>query len=205
MKLKLFIIIILTLTNLKLLSEQNNLGIYAGIEFKPAFVSDEISFFSGARAGVIFNQNIGLGIGLYSMTFNNYKPNFFDEKIQSQPFLEYNYYGLDLEYFLFPQKDFYTSFHLFAGRGRGNLNISEINIEQSLNYEPQYLNVGYFTVLEPGANFYLKLRDYYRIVFGIGYRIALNADLKFTGTTIEMTNSRLSGFYANFSILFGSF
>ncbi len=205
MNIKFFIIFLLVSVNLTILAGEKNLGVYAGLEFKPAFISDEISIFSGSRAGVIFNETIGVGLSIYSMTFNNYKPNFFDEKLQTQPFLEYNYYGLELEYFFLPKNDLYASFHLFAGRARGNLNISDINIEDSLNYEPQYMNVGYFIVTEPGANLYLKLRDYYRIVLGVGYRIALNADLKFTGTTINLSDNKLSGLYAHVSVLFGSF
>ncbi len=207
MKLRTALIILTTLifSNINLFSEDSKTGIYGGIVFKPSLFSNDITYFSGARVGIILNHQLAVGLSLYSMTFKNYKSSYFDEVIEDNPNLEYNYYGLETEYFFNPENQLYGSFHLFAGRGRANLSIYESNVPDEIDYTPAYTNVGYFTVIEPEFNIYLALRDYYRLSAGVGYRMALNADLQFNEIGISMDNSTLSGPYIHFSIIFGRF
>ncbi len=204
-KLTKLITILIMLFTLNLFSAESPIGVYGGLVFKPSLFSNGITYFSGSRLGIVINNKLALGLSVYSMTFNNYKPDYYDEVIKDNPYLEYNYYGAESEYFFSPKNSFYGSFHLFVGRGRANLNISEVNIPEGTEYTPQYTNVGYFTVVEPGINLYLSLRDYYRLSAGIGYRIAINSDLHFNTTSIIMDNESLSGPYIQFSVLFGSF
>jgi hypothetical protein len=170
-------------------------GGYGALVIKFSQVSDQFAVLVGARGGWILNHTFSIGLAGYGLV--NEIP------VRSQawafnPYLNFGYGGLDLEYILNSNAMVHSSVHLLIGGGAVGRRSANW-VDYAYGYSGNEWDYHPFFVLEPGANLDLNMTSWFRMSFGAAYRIAgpVKSDLA--------SKSDLSGASGMLTFRFGSF
>lgn len=201
-----FIIFILSGVNLY------SFGVNFGIVMQPTYPDDKFSIISGVKLGGNINKNIFVGGALYGITLFKNSVDASDVKTSLKPTLELNYFGLEAEYYFFPESTFHVSAGCFAGWADVYFNVPITPEDNNEVYIPHYKSSVTSIIIKPSVNINLNIKSYYKISAGISYRFL--PDYKFqTNSLLHDSNSQpfyfdssnLNGFSLNLVFRFGSF
>ncbi len=206
------IAIILIFVSSIYISNAKDFGINIGVSIQPTFIDNDFALISGGKLGINYKNNYYLGLAISSNTLFKHKINAYDIYIKSIPIFEINHYGLDLEYYFFPEDAIHLSLGVFAGNS--NIYFSIVNDEADYKYDyfPNYLNGKNTLILQPSANINLNFKDFYRIVIGISYKFYPNFEYeipelinKDNEAIYKISSNDINGFSLNLIVRFGSF
>jgi hypothetical protein len=189
-----------------------NIGINFGTFIQPTNFNNKFALISGGKLGINYSKNYYIGIALSSNTLFKHSVNGYDSKATMNPTFEINFYGLDLEYFIYPDDPINFSFGAIAGRANIFFSVPQSIIDKYSNYFPEYINGKSSLVLQPNFNVNFFLKDFYRIVVGVSYKYFPGFDYTVPelvnqndNSPYSINSSDISGFSLNFGIRFGSF
>jgi hypothetical protein len=187
-------------------------GLNLGITMQSTKVIDKFSIISGAKLGYNFTSELYAGVALYGVTLFKNQSEGYDDIIQDYPTQEFNYYGIEFEYFYNPDNAFHISASGLIGISNTSFSIQSIEDANGNLYKPDYLNGLSNIIIVPSLNFNLNLKHFYRAALGFSYRIIPNFNYRVdelryyenTGNFVILSN-HVEGASINLTIKFGSF
>ncbi len=192
-------------------AEENIIGFSIGPVLKPSLFEKDFVVMTGVKTGITFNHTYYIGIGFYGITFDSYFPNLKDKLYNLEPSLEMSCLGLDLEYYFGSGNELYPSFELLGGLSLIKFEIPNYEDETTkILYQPSYKNNKMFFFIEPGANINIAFKNFYKITFGVSYRLMfinneLIPDIQRNNSDYFLSDADVNGLSLNLSIRFGQF
>lgn len=176
-------------------------GGFGGPVVKFSTINKNFGLFVGGYGGWLINHKFLLGGGGYGLV-NNIKAgsgvrSHFN--LTGEPYLEFGYGGLILEYYFMPDEVLHYSVSVLVGAGGISYREKFMgNFLGDFNYNNESNNDAVF-VLEPGLSGELNVAKYLKIGFGVSYRYVGDVGL------YGLKSSDLSNVAANIAFKFGKF
>ena len=166
-------------------------GGFGGPVIKYTQIKNEPAVLLGGRGGWIINHVFVIGGGGYGLV-NQVKANYLINTFQ--PFINFGYGGLELEYII--QSDRLVHFSVYTLIGAGS-----VTYKENLWEDWDKWNTGNdeFFVFEPAINIEVNVISFFRINAGVSYRFI--SGLYYN----DLTNSDLAGITGTLTLKFGSF
>lgn len=174
-----------------LLSGKIEHGGFGGPVVKFTQIDDQFGVLVGGRGGWIIDHAIVLGFGGYGLSNEVRGENTFAGFDQN---LNFGYGGFEMEYIINSDELMHFTFYTLIGAGGVNYRL-DADITD-INWDPA---VDSFFILEPAANIELNLTSFFRLNFGIGYRIVSGVE------EYNLNDEALSGVSGVLNFKFGSF
>jgi hypothetical protein len=142
----------------------SQLGFYISPSFQAASTAGSMAILPGVGAGLVFNNNMYLGLHYKYITTENTPVGESDNRLYLEEYLA----GLRYEYSIMPEKSVHVNFPLEFGIGHIELDLKD-------SYEDSELSIpdddATFAYLEPGVAIELNIWTYIKLDVGIGYRL----------------------------------
>jgi hypothetical protein len=166
-------------------------GGFGGPVIKYTEIKNEPAILVGGRGGWIINHTFIIGGGGYGLVNQIEADNLID---YAQPYLNFGYGGLELEYII--QSDHLVHFSIYTLIGAGGVNY---RYNSNGDWEDWNYNSDDFFVLEPALNVEVNVTSFFRINTGVDYRMI-------SGVSYDnLKNEDFSGFSGVLTLKFGSF
>ncbi|MBX3044066.1 MAG: hypothetical protein KIT33_04675 [Candidatus Kapabacteria bacterium] len=210
MKFKTLSVVCLLFLNANLFSQ--DVGINVSAVMQPTMIDGKFTLITGGRVGANLTPEVYTGIAIYGTTLFKNTSDAIDIYANDNPIFEMNYFGLEFEYFLVPEKVLHPSFVVFAGIANTFFTIPPYFDEDEKRYFPSYYDGLQTILIKPGVNININIKPFYRIVVGAAYRFIPSYSYKVpdlvnkdSGMPFILNASNIEGFSINLMIKFGSF
>jgi len=202
MKIFLSIITLILISTSQLFSQEETLigngevshGGFGGPVIKFTQIKGEPALLVGGRGGWIINHTFVIGGGGYGLV-NKIKADIPVYGIYTQPYLNFGYGGVELEYII--QSDKLLHFTVCTLIGGGAVSYREHLWDDSWD-EWDSPNDAFF-VFEPSAGVELNIISFFRVNAGVSYRFISGAEFD------DLKNKDLAGVSAFLTLKFGKF
>lgn len=159
---------------------------YGAVDSRFGSLLGNDAIFMGAHGGVIFNSFFNFGIGAYGLATTNHIVGTNPEEPLD---ISMGYTGLMMGFNIMPKKVVHFSVPIFVGVG--NLELEHYNI---------FVENSAFMVFEPGLQLEINVVKFMKIGIGGGYKMIHGTNLR-----NPITDSDLTNWSGNFSLIFGKF
>jgi len=168
-------------------------GGFGGPVIKYTQIDGEPGVLVGGRGGWIINHTFVIGGGGYGL-INNIHANIPISADREEPFINFGYGGLELEYIIRSDELVHFSAYMLIGGGGVTYKDNLWNDRIEWNYGSDA-----FFIFEPSANVEVNIISFFRINAGVSYRFisGLNFD--------DLKNSDFAGPSATLTFKFGKF
>ncbi len=181
-----------------LLSTENDIQGFGGLDVKITDLMDERSVLTGAYGGVIINRTYLLGLGAYGITtrpsFDGAIPGLADT---TRLRLYGGYGGVLIGGTILAKEVVHLSVPLFLGAG--NLEVSDDDFFQGIGDADFTVESSVFFVVEPGLQLEFNITSYLRIAAGASYRWVQGLEL------LNVEDEDMTGISGILSIRLGRF
>jgi len=158
--------------------------IFGAPAFEFSQINEEFAFLAGGRFGWIINNNYVIGAEGYWLANDVPGPM---TSVGQKPDLAMAFGGVSLEYVVAPYNAVHFSVSSLVGLG-------SIQYDYSTERDDDT-----YWVVEPMANLYLRMTQYFKIGIGVGYRYVADVDLE------ALEDEDLSGIVGKISLNFGTY
>jgi len=172
-------------------------GGYGAPVIKYTQIKGEPAILVGGKGGWIINHSFIIGGGGYGLV-NNIDANNTFAAMLSEPYLNFGYGGLELEYIVQSDQMVHFSVNTLIGAGGVSYRPSFFD-EHRDNWNNWDSPSDAFFVFEPGANVELNVIDFFRINAGVSYRLISGVNFD------DLKNSDLAGISGVLTFKFGKF
>ena len=163
-------------------------GGFGGPIYMAGRVNGDLGVFTGGRGGWVINHTLVIGGGGYSLAFDIETD---QQSVNGKPlYLDMSYGGFEMEYIHNPDQLVHWTAHMLLGGG--HLYLREHDPNESVADDG-------FIVFQPGVFVEINVAKWFRLGFGVNYRVAMGVD--FDG----LTNNEMSGLAGEIIFKFGSF
>jgi len=155
--------------------ENPKIGYFINPSFQFGEIAGNTAILPGLGAGVVFNNQIYLGINYKFIASENTPKGEPDNRL----YLDQRYLGLKFEYAIQPEKVVHVSFPIELGTGETELDLKD-------SYEDDRVvptGDDWFCYFEPGVALEINLYKYLRLYFGVEYRFL--SDVTFRNLTAK--------------------
>lgn len=162
-------------------------------------LSDELGLWLGGKGGLLINETFTVGLAGYGLI--PYHRVEVEDRL-NDPYLEFGYGGLYLEYAIMPRKAVHFNANCIIGAGAAGL-LDNLYDDDWDDWDREYdraYDVEPVFVVEPGVNVGVNFTKWFRVDIGASYRYVHNFD-----THKRFENSDLSGVSGNIAFKFGGF
>jgi hypothetical protein len=170
-------------------------GIYGSFTAGYSTIDNQNALLFGGRFSWIANHSVGIGLGAMGF-INEYH---YDANLDKDVFLTGGYGGLYLEPILFPRFPIHLSFPTLFGAGGISYVTNEVNFDGNFIEDSEA-----FLLIEPSAELELNLTKFFRLAFGVSYRLPSSFNVGLSGSPIANAQS-LKGISYGMTFKFGKF
>jgi hypothetical protein len=174
-------------------------GGYFGLSVGYTQVDGNNSLTLGGRAAWLIDHHVAIGLGGNSFISEPFVEGDFPNVDQAGLYLMGGYGGLLIEPILAPNFPVHVSFPILIGGGGFVLNEESVFVVDQYDYYAGPYNWDSFFVFEPGVEIELNVIKFFRVGFGVSYRLTSNLHID------ELPNDMLNGFNAAVTMKFGKF
>ncbi len=171
--------------------ENPKIGYFINPSFQFGEIAGNTAILPGLGAGVVFNNQIYLGINYKFIASENTPKGEPDNRL----YLDQRYLGLKFEYAIQPEKVVHVSFPIELGTGETELDLKD-------SYEDDQLvpnGDSWFCYFEPGVALEINLHKYIKLNIGAEYRFLRGRSFR------NMTAKDLSGMSFSTGLKIGRF
>ena len=175
---------------------------YSRIDKKDALVI-------GGRAGWLIDHHFTLGIAGYGFS-NNISNKTYDNYVDNMS-MAGGYGGVFLEYIILPNHPVHVAIPILFGAGGATSYDGNIWDQHNWQHYNYYYDGAAFLVFEPGVELELNIIKFFRVAFGVKYRLTNGINLSYTYyqdgnyKTVSVDPRAIDGFNYNISFKFGWF
>lgn len=176
-------------------------GGFGGPRVKFTSIKGNLGVLVGAYGGWLIDHKFLLGGGGYGLA-NNIEA---DKGVQSvlnfyaQPYIDFGYGGVVLEYYFNPDKVLHSSVSVLIGGGGASYRGADNDKKLTASGGSHYDSGDGFFVVEPGLSAELNIAKYFKIGFNVSYRYVNGVDL------YGLKNSDFSNVSGGIALKFGVF
>jgi hypothetical protein len=170
-------------------------GVYGSITTGYTTIDNKNALLFGGRFSWIANHSVGIGLGAMGF-INEYH---YDANFEKDVFLTGGYGGLYLEPILMPRMPIHLSFPTLFGVGGISYVSNDMNFNDNFIEDSEA-----FLIIEPSAELELNLTKFFRLAFGVSYRLPTSFDLGLSGSQVATAQS-LKGFGYGITLKLGKF
>jgi hypothetical protein len=169
-------------------------GGFGGPVVKFTQIKDEFGLLVGGRGGWIINHTFVIGGGGYGLVNNIEADNL---SWLTQPFINFGYGGLELEYII--NSDQLMHFSVYTLIGGGTVTYRDELWDDWEDWSDWDYGSDVFFVFEPAVNVEVNIASFFRLNAGVSYRVISGVDFD------ALENSDLAGPAAVLTLKFGKF
>lgn len=168
---------------------------YGALDYKYTKIGEEYSSLGGFRGGLIIDNNYVIGAAFYGLAHENEREKFSGvDYTGTEPYMEFGYGGLLLDYHIMPKS--LINFSVGCLIGGGSLDFYEDEDDHDHDRDS---HGDKFFVAEPEVHMYLNIAKFCRLGVGASYRFVNGID------STDFENKDFSGLSGSVSAQFGWF